>query len=423
MTDADHSRERWLAFWRFVRRRFLDDRCFEAAGALSFTTVFALVPLSTAAFGILAAFPVFDEWSRRITDFIFANFVPAAGKVVQSYLTQFAANASKLTSAGVIALLVSALLVMASVEDTFNRIWRVPARRRRLARFVVYWTVLTLGPILIAASLGVSSYLVADSFGDGEPEAFGTRLLGLLPVAVTWSAVTLAYLVVPNGTVRLRHAALGGAVATVLFETAKLAFTSYLGRASYEQIYGALAVFPILLIWIYVSWTVVLLGASLAASLSAFRFQPAALRVPPGLEFAAFLRCLGQLRTGAAAGRPLTRDRLMAHEPGLTDEQLDRFLALMRDLRLVQRGDGGEWLTLRDAAALPLGDLFDAGGFRLPSESELERLAVERGPSGDALVDWLRRARAGLAPALRERAAAVLAPVDPEPTTPSGDAR
>jgi membrane protein len=381
-------RERAFAFAAFVWHRFLDEDCFSAAGSLSFTTVFALVPLTTAIFGILAAFPVFQQWSNALTDFVFANFVPAAAKAMQTYLVDFAGNASKLTSAGVIALVVSALLMMSSVEQSFNRIFRAPPRRRQLARFVVFWTVLSLGPILVAASLGLSSYLFALPGLDTATSELHLveRLLRLLPTVVTWSALTLAYLVIPNGAVRLRHAVAGAVLAGVLFELTKQVFAQYLASASYEQIYGVLAAVPIFLLWIYVSWVVVLIGASITASLSAFRYVPRDLRISAGLEFAALLRVFAQVAAGSRAGLPPGRNALAAGEPHLSDAQLDRMLGELRDLRCAYRTDSGNWVLLRDPAAVTLAELFEAGPYRWPTAAELSRWRGRAGSAEPAML-------------------------------------
>ncbi len=397
--DAHTRRERLVAFGLFLWHRYRDESCFEAAGALSYTTVFALVPLTTAVIGVMSAFPVFAEWSDAISDFIFANFLPAAREKVHEYLLQFVQNATQLTSAGVIALLVSALVMMYSVEDAFNRIWRAPPRRRRLARIVVYWTVLTLGPILVAASLGLSSYLMSlPLLGDADREyGLSQRLLALLPPIVTWSALTLAYLVIPNGPVRARNAATGALIATVLFELAKYGFAKWVGNTNYEQIYGALAALPALLVWIYVSWVVVLLGASIAASLSAFRFQPPSLRVTCGLEFAALLRVLGRIRDAAVAARPVTREHLCLAEPGLTDEQLDRFLTELERARITQRTEAGAWVIMRDLAEARARELFEAGGYRWPTHDDMLRVRVAATPVTAA---WLARGAGGLATVL-----------------------
>jgi len=401
-------RERALAFARFVWHRFDDEQCFSAAGTLSFTTVFALVPLTTAVFGILAAFPVFQQWSDALSDFVFANFVPAAAKAMQAYLLDFAGNAQRLTTAGAIALLVSALLMMASVEGSFNRIFRAPPRKRRLARFVVYWTVLTLGPILIAASLGVSSYLLALPGLDGRADALhlGERLLRLLPYLVTWGALALAYLVVPNAPVRFRHAALGGLLASLLFEATKQGFAQYLAQASYEQVYGVLAAVPIFLVWIYLSWVVVLIGASITASLSAFRYTPHDRAVTAGLEFGALLRIYGRIASASRAGEPPTRNALAAAEPALSDGQLDRFLAELGRARCIHRSELGTFSLLRDPAGVPLAELFGGGPYRWPDAGELAR--VSRGEAAAPVAAVLADGAAAQAAVLARPASSVL---------------
>lgn len=401
-------RERALAFARFVWHRFDDEQCFSAAGTLSFTTVFALVPLTTAVFGILAAFPVFQQWSDALSDFVFANFVPAAAKAMQAYLLDFAGNAQRLTTAGAIALLVSALLMMASVEESFNRIFRAPARKRRLARFVVYWTVLTLGPILIAASLGVSSYLLALPGLDGRADAWhlGERLLRLLPYLVTWGALALAYLVVPNAPVRFRHAAFGGLLASLLFEATKQGFAQYLAQASYEQVYGVLAAVPIFLVWIYLSWVVVLVGASITASLSAFRYVPRDQAVTPGLEFGALLRIYGRIASASRAGEPPTRNALAAAEPALSDGQLDRFLAELGHARCIHRSELGTFSLLRDPGGVPLAELFAGGPYRWPDAAEQARAA--RGEAAAPVVAVLADGAAAQAAVLARPASSVL---------------
>ena len=177
------DRDRLNNFVRFVLRRFLDDRCLESAGALSLTTLFALVPLVTVVFGVLSAFPVFAQWRQDISGFVFRNFVPAAGEAVENYLTQFADNASKATAVGIIVLLVSVVSLTVSVESTFNRIWRVPQARRATSRFVVHWTVITLGPMALVMLLAVSAYLFTlPFFAKADSELLlRSRLLRLLP--------------------------------------------------------------------------------------------------------------------------------------------------------------------------------------------------------------------------------------------------
>jgi len=215
-TDRLRDRARAGSFFRFLARRSLDDNLFEAAGSLSFTTVFALVPLSLVVFGVLSAFPVFGEWSDRLSNYIFSNFVPTAARSVQTYLKQFADNAGQLTAAGVIALLVSLVVTLTGVEASFNRIWRVKAARPKFSRFLVYWTVLTLGALMAAASLAVSARFFAMSvFTTSAGHVLESLLLRLAPMAIELVAFATIYRLVPHRTIKWRHAVAGALLASI----------------------------------------------------------------------------------------------------------------------------------------------------------------------------------------------------------------
>ena len=365
------DRERVQSFAQYLWTRFLDDRCFETAGALSYTTLFALVPFSVVVFGILSAFPVFDSWSEQLTGFIFSNFVPSSARVVEDYLREFAASASKLTFSGIVALLVSLLLTMWSIESTFNRVWRVPTPRPRLLRFLVYWTLLTLGSLMAVASLAVTSYLFSLPVLSGvEDLDWSQRLLGLLPNLVELGVFSFAYWLIPHRSLPFRFALAGGVFATVLFELAKRGFAAYLlGVPTYDQLYGALAVAPIFMIWIYLSWVVVLLGASFAASLSSFRYQPRSLQLPPGMEMYGYLRLLGRLDQARRDGLGMHMLDLQAVEPILTDDLLQRMLSGLNALNIVKRAEDGAWLLSRDLSTVTLGELHEGLGLRIPGPS------------------------------------------------------
>lgn len=387
------DRDRLRAFGRFLLHRFWDDNCFEAAGALAFTTVLALVPLAAAVFGIASAFPAFQNWLDEATEFVFANFVPQAARAVEQYLREFADSARGMTAAGAIGLFVTSLLTMKSVEDTFNRIWRVETPRPGLARVLVYWTVLTLGPIMVLSALAMSSYFVSlPLWGEGEHLGFGERLLRLVPTAVELGAFTLGYMVVPHRTVAFRHALAGGVLATVLFEAAKSGFAFYLTEVpSYRQIYGALAVIPILLIWVWLSWVVVLLGASFAASLSAFRYQPASQRLPDDYEMYGLLRVVGRFAAAHREGRSLWTEELRELEPSLTDDLLHRVMAALVQLDLIRRGEEGGWMLSKDLREATLADVYRTAGFRVPvHEAVLPGHNDRIGRQAAAALDALR---------------------------------
>ncbi|MBN8727223.1 MAG: virulence factor BrkB family protein [Xanthomonadales bacterium] len=376
------DRERTVAFFSFTWERFLEDRCLQTAGALAYTTLFALVPLTAAVLGVLAAFPVFADWRGDLTNWVFQNFVPAAGSAVQGYITEFADSASKATAIGVLVLLFSAVSLMMSIEDAFNRIWRVQVTRSATSRFVIYWTALTLGPLLLVAALAISSYAFALPFIDAAEAQFSikARMLAIAPFLITWAALVAAYVVIPNRAVRIAHALAGALIAAVLFEAAKRGFAFYATSfASYQRIYGALALVPIFILWIYLSWIIVLLGASITASLSAFDYRPPSARLARGHEFSGLLCVIGQLVTAQRAGRGRSSDDLLAALPFLTDDLLQRYLGDLHRVGVVQRSELGEWLVVRDLARVSLREIYDEGRYRLALDAPPPRLGLRPG--------------------------------------------
>lgn len=387
------DRARVHAFVRFLLKRFWDDGLLESAGALAFTTLFALVPLSMVAFGVLSAFPVFEKWSDQLSDYIFSNFVPGAARAVESYLREFSKNAGQLTTAGVIALVVSLLVTLVSVEGAFNRIWRVPTARPQVSRFLVYWTVLTLGALVAAASLALSTRFFALSvFETSAGRQLESAMLWMAPMAIELLCFAAIFKVVPHRTVKWRHAFAGALLSVASFELVKWGIGLYLGSfGTYQKIYGPVAAVPILMIWIYMSWATILLGASLASSLSAFRYQPAAMRLPIGYELYGLLRLLGRFHEARAQGKGLHSEQIQAQEPILTDDALQMFLSQLSQAGIVVRAESGEWLLGRNLDDVSLADLYETAHLRIPiSEARLPCRDDPLGLRVSAAIDALR---------------------------------
>ena len=362
------DRARALTFARFLWRRFLDDRLFEAAGALAFTTVFALVPLSMVVFGVLAVFPAFSQWRDQLSDYIFSNFVPDSARAVEAVLLQLSTNTGQLTTIGVIALVISVLVTLLSVETTFNRIWRVKSARPTFGRFLVYWTVLTLGALVATASLAVSArFFALEIFSTESGQLLRGLMLWAAPMLIELAAFTTIFRVVPHRTVQWRHALAGATLAVLLSEVVKWAIGLYLGSFdAYERIYGQIAFLPIFLLWVYLSWVAILLGASFASSISAFRYQPAHMRLPRGYELYGLLRMLGRFAHARTQGRGLHSDEIQELEPMLTDTLVQQMLAELEDIALLRRAETGEWLLARDLGDLTVGELYEACHLRIP---------------------------------------------------------
>lgn len=392
--ERGRDRERVLSFGRFVWKRFLDDSLFQAAGSLAYTTVFAIVPLAVVVFGVLSAFPVFERWSDQLSHYVFTNFVPSAARAAEGYLRQFSASAGQLTAAGFIALVVSLLITLNSVEQTFNRIWRVSSARPRLTRFLVYWTVLTLGALLAAAMLAMSNTLFAlPLFGTAEGQWLASLALGWAPVVIELLCVIGVYRVVPHLTVHWRHAFAGAVLAVIMLEAVKWGMGLYLSSfQSYQRLYGTVAFVPILLLWIFLGWVSVLLGASLASSLAAFRYQPHSLRLPPGHELYALLRVLGRFGLARRQGQGLSEEALLRLEPMLTDSQLQHLLQQIEGIGIVRDDGRGEWLLARDLDRVSLGELYEHLQLRVPATTAVLPMQDDvLGVQARATLDILRQ--------------------------------
>ncbi|MCP4279045.1 MAG: virulence factor BrkB family protein [Alteromonas sp.] len=250
-------------------KRCREDNITISAGHLAYVTLLSLVPFIMVTFTIMSAFPAFASVRSKLEHFVFSNFVPTASDVVHKYMTDFVGNASQMSAIGILSLLVVALMLISNVDKTLNRIWRTQSDRPIVYTFAIYWMVITLGPMLIGSSVVVSSYLTGlAAFTEEYTPGLGTFLLSLVPSGAAMLAFTILYMVVPNRRVFARHALVGAIVATIAFEITKSGFALYVTNfPSYELIYGALAVVPILFLWVYLSWIIVPFGAEFTCSL------------------------------------------------------------------------------------------------------------------------------------------------------------
>ncbi|MFT6269055.1 MAG: membrane protein [Alphaproteobacteria bacterium] len=239
------------------------ERITVSAGHLAYVSLLSLVPVLMVFFMVMSAFPAFEEVRGEFEAFIFSSFEPTTGDVVQSYVTEFVGNASGMGAASILGLLVVAILLISNIDKTFNHLWKTQVQRPIIFTFAIYWMIITLGPLLIGVSIAVSSYLAGlATFADDYTPGFGTAVLKLVPWAAAIGAFMILYMIVPNRPVRAKYALFGALLATMLFELTKKGFAFYISSfPSYEVIYGALATIPILFVWVYLSWVVVLLGA------------------------------------------------------------------------------------------------------------------------------------------------------------------
>ncbi len=259
-------------------RRFFADRLTQTAGSLTYTTLLALVPLLTVVLSISTAFPVFDRFVEGLQDFVLENFLPDTGgaEMIAEQLNMFVARATQLTAIGLSVLGVTAIMLMITIDDVLNRIFRVAQPRALPRRLATYFAVLVLGPILIGASVSMTTYLVAEGLGALSIDWLAAAVLRVLPFVFTCAALTLLYILVPYRKVSAVHALGGAFFASIVFEVAKRAFAVYISRFPiYSMVYGAFATMLVFLVWLYMSWVIVLAGATLSAMLPGYARDPA----------------------------------------------------------------------------------------------------------------------------------------------------
>lgn len=303
---AELSHFPWLSTARTLGERFREDRLGVSASSLTFTTTIALVPLVTVTLAVFTAFPMFNKLQGSVQQWLVQSLVPdAIARQVLGYLTQFAGKASRLGAAGLAVLFASAIALVLTMDRTLNGIWRVKRSRPLAQRVLIYWAVMTLGPLLLGASLSATSYAVYASRGLVRGTPGGLQfLLDVLEFVLLAGGLAALYRFVPNTPVRLAHAVAGGVFAALGIEIAKRLLAWYLGLVpSYSAVYGAFATLPILLVWIYVAWLVVLLGAVVAAYLPALTGATRRVTGGPGWSFQLALEVLQQLHGARATAR------------------------------------------------------------------------------------------------------------------------
>lgn len=258
-----------LIFGRYLLTRMGHDRVNVNAGYLAYITLLSIVPMLTVLLSVLSSFSIFADAGDAIQDFVITHFVPAAGDAVKGALLEFVSNTGKMSAVGGAFLFVAALMLISNIDKNLNYIWRVKNKRRAVFSFSMYWMVLTLGPILVGASIAATSYVTSLRILESDAiSGVYNLLLRWLPFLLSFFAFVGLYLLVPNKKVYLSHAVVGAIVAAILFEASKKGFAAYITQfPSYQLIYGALAAIPILFVWVYLCWLIVLVGAEVTAAL------------------------------------------------------------------------------------------------------------------------------------------------------------
>ena len=400
--------------FRFAVRRLEEERLPQVAGALTFTSILALVPVATIAFALFTAFPLFSTFRASLEAYFIQNLMPAnMANTILDYVNQFASKSARLSAVGGVALIVTSGMTMATIDHTFNRIWRVQTSRPLLQRILVYWAIVTLGPLLIGVSISATSYVSGATTGVvGSLPMLGSGFYTLASIVLTTCAFTLLYIAVPNQVVDWRDAIWGGLLAGVAFEIAKRLFAAYVIKfPTYTVIYGAVAALPIFLLWIYMLWMITLVGALLTAVLPVMRYERWAHKPTPCGTFVdalEVLRVLYQARGRDSmmvdADEIRTQTHIGYEESQSLMEQMQAvgWVGLVKSEtqapkkirwgRGVQTDIRDRWVMLANPAMLTLADVYRHFVFDPQTQREQEMAIVQL--VGQAIDTALRRSLA-----------------------------
>jgi membrane protein len=377
---------------KFARRRVSKERLPQVAGSLTYTTTLALVPLLTIILAIFTTFPIFSNFRSALDAYFLQNLMPKGiVNTIVSNLTMFASKATRLSAVGAVALLFTSATMMGIIERAFNQIWRVKQARPWAQRVLVYWALVTLGPLMVGLSLTITSqlFMVTSGVADTLP-MFSAIIYTLFSVGLTTAGYTLLYMTVPNRFVDWRDAVWGGLVAAVAFEVAKRLFGIFIRQfPTYTLIYGALAALPVFLVWVYLSWMITLVGALLTAALPVVKYERWWHEPVPGSAFVDAMAVLKVLYEGAHLSESaLVSSASIRHHTRIGYDEMTTLLEQMLAAGWVGRVQTGEttrakwgkgvretadnWVLLINVNTLKLADVYRMFVFGALSVSAVE---------------------------------------------------
>lgn len=345
MTDWSLFKQRAQQFLQVMLEQFKDNDCVKSAGFLTYVTLFALVPFMTVTYSMFSAIPAFQGLGTELQELIFANMVPQTGEEVLAYLRTFSEQARKLTIVGVAFLVISAYFMLTNIEKNFNSIWGGMRGRSGLSKFLLYWAVLTLGPLLLGAGLAMSTYLASLRLFMDEYRALGwlTWLFGLSPWVLTTATFTLLFAAVPNCKVPLRDAFIGGVITAVTFEILKALFGLVVANSSMTSIYGAFAIVPMFLLWVNISWMTILAGGVLVHTIGVYKVT---LREKGYPDLVAALLVLWHFHERAKEGAGIKDQELF--QLGLSSNQWQRIFESLQRHRMIATTNQGNFVLCRN---------------------------------------------------------------------------
>lgn len=385
LRELGHKAYRWLwGFFCLMVRQYQTKECQKSAASLTYVTLFATVPMMTVTFAMFSVIPAFQDLGGELQSVLFQHFLPNSEQDLGRYLTDFSSKARQLTAFGLLFLVISAYLMLKNIEQNFNAIWGVARGRRGVANFLLYWAILSLGPLLLGVALAMSTYLTSFRLLVGTYDSLGfiEWVLQFAPWVLTWAAFTLLFVAVPNCKVSVRHALIGGFFTTLGFQGLKAAFGWIVGHSSFSLVYGAFAALPLFLLWVNLIWTVVLGGAVFVHTIGAHQIDLRDRNYP---DLVASLLILWRCYRASADGAAVS-ERTLMHQ-GLSAEQWDRIREALVKNRVITANYQGDYLLSQNLKLLSLQQL--ATILNLPRQLPQDHRYLCGLPWGPRVIQYL----------------------------------
>ncbi len=378
---------RWLlGFSCLVVKQYQNKACQKSAASLTYMTLFATVPMMTVTYSMFSIIPAFQDLGDELQALLFSHFLPNSNSEQElvSYLKAFSEKARDMTALGLAFLLVSAYLMLKNIEQNFNAIWGVPRGRRGVANFLLYWAILSLGPLLLGVALAMTTYLASFRLLVGAYDNLGLLewVFELVPWLLTWAAFTLLFVAVPNCKVPVVHGLIGGFITTLCFQGLKAIFGWIVSHSSFTLVYGAFAALPLFMLWVNLTWMVILGGAVFVHTIKSHQIG---LRDRGYPDLYASLLLLWQLYLASAKGDSLSEQELMRQ--GLSAEQWLRIRDALLAHRVITATQQGEFVLCYDLKLLNLQQL--ASMLKLPRHLPRALSSLEQLPWGAEAIKHL----------------------------------
>ena len=367
----------WFQFVLFVLRRFEADRCREQAGSLTYTTLFAVVPMLTVFLVIISSIKALEPARQQLQQLIYSNFLPKTTIAFDKVLTAFTDKSNNLTVIGILFLFVTTVMMLTSIENVFNRIWRVREKRGGMIGFMRYWTIISLGPIILGSAFVLSSTVASMNLLSSHLAGYevdGAFLLWVISFTLSILGFFILYWTIPNRSVPIKAALFAGIFSASVFELLKNLFGYIMSNfTSYEIIYGAFAALPIFLLWIFLSWNIVLLGVEISYALTAF-YTGKEQRRHPVIMLLDILQLFHlKQQNGESMSDKEALDVLGREEIG----HWPSYVLLLEQQNLVKRTDNNEYVLVRNLTQVDFWSFYKSLPYPLPRRPDVKNIHLD----------------------------------------------